>query len=199
MRNENNRVFFGAFTRCYQEARGGCIYSTGSDGQWSPENLEPMLDGLEVGVVVGVRNNRCEVYTLRRRVISYSFNKLPRILFGVAVHDAGSVKLGVSEIFRFELISKSPFFEAERVIKAVRLGYKLDSVPIRFLSRSDGRGEPAAVGKISTIRCGICSAVSWFTGPGDVVIGCVQENPSHPVGGGYRLRLLSHFWCLGAH
>jgi glycosyltransferase involved in cell wall biosynthesis len=141
VRLETNQGIFAAFARCYQEARGTHIYSTGSDGQWPTENLELMLDRLLAGadLVVGVRNNRREVYTVSRRIVSYAFNKLPHILFGVAVQDAGSVKLGLRDIFLFGLISKSPFSEAERLIKAARLGYKIDFVPIRFGIRSGGR------------------------------------------------------------
>ena len=141
VRNAANLGIFGAFTRCYREARGTHVYSTGSDGQWPPENLLPMLDRLLSGadLVLGVRGNRREVYTIPRRIVSYCFNTLPRILFGVTVLDAGSVKMGVREIFQFDLISKSPFFEAERLIKAARKGYKIDFVEIRFVTRTGGK------------------------------------------------------------
>lgn len=140
VRHETNKGIFAAFTRCYQEARGSHIYSTASDGQWPTDNLELMLERVLAGadLVVGVRNNRRAVYTVSRRLVSYAFNKLPHILFGVAVQDAGSVKLGVRAIFSFDLISKSPFSEAERIIKAARAGYKVDFVPIRFGTRSGG-------------------------------------------------------------
>ena len=140
VRHETNQGIFAAFTRCYQEARGTHIYATGSDGQWPPENLVLMLNRLSTGadLVVGVRGNRHEVYTAARRVISYCFNRLPPLLFGVAVEDAGSCKLGVRAIFLFDLISKSPFFEAERIIRASREGYRVDFVPIRFAARACG-------------------------------------------------------------
>ena len=140
-RNETNLGIYGAFMRCYREARGTYIYSTGSDGQWPPENLEVMLERLLAGasLVVGVRTNRHQVYTVPRRIISYFFNQLPHILFGVRVNDAGSVKLGLRAIFDFDLVSKSPFFEAERIVKAIRTGYRVDFVPIRFVPRAGGK------------------------------------------------------------
>jgi glycosyltransferase involved in cell wall biosynthesis len=151
-RNPTNLGIFGAFTRCYQEARGDYVYSTGSDGQWPPENLEPMLERLlaGAGLVVGVRTNRREVYTVPRRIVSYFFNHLPRLLFGVAVQDAGSVKLGSRAIFQWDLISKSPFFEAERIIKAARSGYKVAFVPIRFVTRSGGKASGSSWKNIRT-------------------------------------------------
>ena len=141
VRHETNKGIYAAFTRCYREARGTHIYATGSDGQWPAENLEPMLEHLLAGadLVVGVRNNRREVYTVARRILSFGFNMLPRVLFGVTVQDAGSVKLGRREIFLFDLTSTSPFFEAERIIRASREGYQIDFVPIRFMVRSGGK------------------------------------------------------------
>jgi len=141
VQHETNKGLYAAFTRCYQEARGTHIYVTGSDGQWPPENLRVMLDQLRAGadLVVGVRSNRREVYTVPRRIISYSYNFLSRILFGIATHDAGSIKLGVREVFALNLISRSAFFEAERIILAVRKGYKVAFVPIRFVARSGGK------------------------------------------------------------
>ena len=105
-------------------------------------NLEAMLDPLLAGanLVVGVRTNRHEIYTVPRRIVSYFFNKLPRLLFGIAIYDAGSVKLGNRAIFQFELVSRSPFSEAERLIKAVRLGYRVVFVPIRSIPRVAGKG-----------------------------------------------------------
>ena len=140
VRNETNLGIYGAVMRCYREARGTYLYFTGSDGQWPAENLIPMLERLAgADLVVGVRTNRHEVYTIPRRVISYLYNQLPRLLFGIAVYDAGSVKVGIRAIFQLDLVSKSPFSEAERLIKAVRSGYRVMFLPIRFVPRAGGQ------------------------------------------------------------
>jgi glycosyltransferase involved in cell wall biosynthesis len=146
VRHGTNQGIFAAFTRGYQEARGTHIYSTASDGQWPTENLEVMLARLRAGsdLVVGVRENRRAVYTISRRLVSYAFNTLPRIFFGVVTQDAGSVKLGVQDVFRFDLISRSPFSEAERLIRAVRAGYNVAFVPIRFNPRTGGTARGAS-------------------------------------------------------
>jgi glycosyltransferase involved in cell wall biosynthesis len=143
---QENRGIFGAFTRAYREARGSHIFVTGSDGQWPAENLETMLPLLLSGaeVVVGVRTNRRDVYTPARRAISTLFNRLPRLLFGVRVEDAGGTKLGVRRVFEYKLISSSPFFEAERLILAQRQGLRVEFVPIRFLARSGGKAAGAS-------------------------------------------------------
>ena len=144
--SQANQGIFGAVTRAYREARGSHIYSTGSDGQWPAENFRTMLPALLGGadLVIGVRQNRREVYGTGRRIISHGFNLLPRVVFGVKVGDAGSVKLGRREAFQYELISRSPFFEAERIIRAQREGLKVGFVPIVFQTRTQGKATGAS-------------------------------------------------------
>lgn len=143
---QDNQGIFGAITRGYREARGSHIFGTGSDGQWPAGNMElllrPVLSGADL--VVGVRTNRQEVYTAARRLISRAFNLLPRILFGVRVEDAGSHKLGVRDVMVYPLISRSVFFEAERIIVAQREGRRVEFVPIRFLARTGGKAMGAS-------------------------------------------------------
>ncbi len=147
---QENQGIFGAVTRAYREASGNFIYSTASDGQWPAENLGTMFTALHSGadLVIGVRTNRREVYTPARRLISLFFNLLPRILFGVAVQDAGSIKLGKRQAFQWNLISRSPFFEAERIIRARRAGLRVAFVPIRFLRRTQGKEKGASLKNI---------------------------------------------------
>lgn len=71
-----------------------------------------------------------------------------------AVEDAGSCKLGVRAIFLFDLISKSPFFEAERIVRASREGYRVDFVPIRFAARAGGKATGGSWKNIrDSLRC----------------------------------------------
>jgi len=140
IRHAENKGIFESFSRLYKEAKGTHVYSTGSDGQWPAENLEPLLHCLLAGadLVVGVRMNRRHVYSVWRQAVSAAFNFVPRVLFGVSTGDAGSVKLGKREIFAFELISRSPFVEAERIVMAHKRGYRVGFVPIRFGGRIGG-------------------------------------------------------------
>jgi polyisoprenyl-phosphate glycosyltransferase len=178
VRNASNLGIFGAFARCYAEARGTHIYSTGSDGQWPAENLVPMATRVLAGtdVVVGVRTNRREVYSLARRIVSYGFNALPKWLFGVDVQDAGGVKLGTREIFDYGLISTSPFVEAERIIRAHRSGLRVEFIPIQFLVRAGGKAKGASWRNIrksllDVARC--AAAYGLWRKPGNL----------HPAGG----------------
>ena len=141
LRHSMNLGIYESFDDLFRNARGAYVYMTASDGQWPAENLERMLPLVAGGaeLVVGVRQNRNEIYGLKRQLISHAFNFLPRLLFGVKTADAGSVKLGRREIFRLDLISRSPFAEAERIIQASQHGYRVEFIPIVFRSRGGGK------------------------------------------------------------
>ena len=147
-----NQGIYGAFTRAYKESRGSHIFVTGSDGQWPATNIETLLRPIQAGaeVVIGVRTNRNEVYTPARRLISAVFNKLPQVLFGARLQDAGGTKLGIREIFDYNLISRSPFFEAERIILAQRQGLRVEFVPVQFLTRPGGKAMGASIRNLRT-------------------------------------------------
>jgi dolichol-phosphate mannosyltransferase len=141
IRHSQNRGIYESFDDLFRNAKGTYIYMTGSDGQWPAENIERMLPLLSRGadLIVGVRQNRNRIYGLKRRIVSHAFNFLPRVLFGVRTADAGSIKLGRRDVFQFELISRSPFAEAERIIQARMRGYRVEFVPILFRSRNGGK------------------------------------------------------------
>jgi glycosyltransferase involved in cell wall biosynthesis len=167
IKHSKNKGISESFRDLYNAARGTHIYATASDGQWPAANLAEMLKSattLRADLVVGVRQNRKEVYGLGRRIVSDTFNFLPRLLFGVKTADAGSVKLGIREIFLFELISRSLFIEAERIVKAQQEGYHVDFVSIDFLSRSKGKATGAKLSNIiaSSLDCCRCLRVYGF-------------------------------------
>jgi hypothetical protein len=101
-------------------------------------------------LVVGVRTNRRQVYTPARRVVSYFFNALSAVIFRVPVRDAGSIKLGARPIFTADLLSRSVFAEAERIVYAQRARYKVVFLPIVFLPRSGGKATGASWRNIRT-------------------------------------------------
>lgn len=144
--HSRNEGIYASFAHLYREARGNMIYSTGSDGQWPAEHLKRLFESMLAGadLVVGVRINRREVYSLCRRLLSFAYNWLSALVFGVPVRDAGSIKLGRREAFTFDLISRSPFSEAERIIRAHREGWKVAFVSIDFQARSTGKASGAS-------------------------------------------------------
>src|SRR6185295_5483111 len=78
-------------------------------------------------------------YGTTRRFISWGFNRVPAIVFGARTFDAGAVKLIRREIIeRFALVSRSPFSEAERLIRATRAGYRITEFPVEVSVRQTG-------------------------------------------------------------
>lgn len=156
LRHEQNQGINASFLRLFQEARGTHIYYTASDGQWPAENLERLIRAMterKLDLVVGVRKNRPQVYGLWRMILSYGFNWLPFVLFGVKTGDANSIKCGRSEIFKMKLVSRSFFGEVERIIRAKEEGYRIGFEPILFLPRTEGKAYGAKWSNIiSTAR-----------------------------------------------
>ena len=62
--------------------------------------------------------------------MSFLFNALPRILFGVQTYDAGSMKAIKKPLLNTSIQSKGVFNEAERVIRATYEGYTVIPIPI---------------------------------------------------------------------
>ncbi len=123
LRHLQNKGIFESMNDVSRSARGTHVCLTASDGQWPAENLIPLLDAVideHADLAIWVRRNRWRVYSLRRWIVSFLFNLLPWILFGTKTTDAGSVKLGLRTIYAFDLISRSPFAEAERILVAQR-------------------------------------------------------------------------------
>ncbi|MGO8734583.1 MAG: glycosyltransferase family 2 protein [Terriglobia bacterium] len=141
VRHRDNKGISQSFADGFTAAKGTHIYATGADGQWPAANLIKMLRSVMAGseLVVGVRENRRQVYGLKRRLVSFAFNFSARVLFGVKTVDAGGIKLGIRDVFRLHLVSRSPFVEAERIIKAQRCGYRVHFTPVEFRPRKGGK------------------------------------------------------------
>ena len=146
LRHENNQGISASFQRLFHEAAGQYIYLTAGDGQWPAENLTRLLKAREdngADLVVGVRESREKVYSPGRRVLSYGFNYLAKILFHVDTADANGIKLGRREIFISPVRSKSFFAEIERLIGAHKKGYHIIHAPVIFLPRRFGVAQGA--------------------------------------------------------
>jgi hypothetical protein len=90
-------------------------------------------------------------YGYNRLLISWFFNFLPKLFFGVKTFDAGAVKLLRREIIeKLPIISTTPFSEAERLIRSVRAGYRVTEFPVAVEFRKTGKSSAI---KWSVLRC----------------------------------------------
>jgi glycosyltransferase involved in cell wall biosynthesis len=143
VRHARNLGIHAAFERLYAEASKDFVFLNSTDQQWKTSILLEMLPlAGEWDIIVATRKEKH--YGLLRRFVSWGFNAVPRILFGTRTFDAGAVKLIRREILqRFALVSRSPFSEAERLIRAARAGYRITEYPVEIRGRQSGRARGA--------------------------------------------------------
>jgi glycosyltransferase involved in cell wall biosynthesis len=142
LRHEENRGIAAACNTLFAAARGNYVFLNASDGQCTTAECLRMMDVRDrYDLVVGKR--RSKQYTWRRALISKAFNLLPVLLFGTRTFDAGSIKLVKAELLRLPLISRGPFREAERIIRAKRRGYRIGAVTVESHPRRGGKATGA--------------------------------------------------------
>jgi dolichol-phosphate mannosyltransferase len=143
LRHQHNKGIIASLDDLMNHARGEWLFHNGADGQWKTAEVLRMMPLRErYDVIIGQRRERRD--TFQRRFISWMFNSLSYILFGVKTYDAGSIKLFPKRLLGdITLISTSPFREAERLIRAAFNGYRIGVMPVEHYSRSSGKGSGA--------------------------------------------------------
>jgi glycosyltransferase involved in cell wall biosynthesis len=145
-RHAANQGIAATFEDLYRLASKDFVFLTSGDGQFPPEVLSrcvPLLDRADIVICRRVQKR----YTWYRHVTSFAFRWLPRLLFGVDVYDPGSVKCVRRDINQAVPVrSKSVFVEAERMIRAVKRGYRLATVDIVQEPRKAGVAKGARIG-----------------------------------------------------
>jgi glycosyltransferase involved in cell wall biosynthesis len=138
LRHETNRGIAATFEDLYRAASKDYVFLVPADNEFPPEVLEKIVPMLSHCDVVLCRRTQ-KPYTTWRKFVSGAYRRLPRLLFGVDLHDAGSIKCVRREIFeQIPVASQGVFVEAERLIRAARRGYRFGVVEIRQELRQAG-------------------------------------------------------------
>jgi glycosyltransferase involved in cell wall biosynthesis len=149
LEHESNRGIRATFEHLYSAAAKELVFLNSTDRQWETAvlfELLPLSKSWDI-VIASRRNKR---YGLSRSFVSWAFNILPKLLFRVQTYDAGAVKLVRREVIaRFSLVSRSPFSEAERLIRASRAGYRITEHPVDTNPRSAGKARGASFKQVS--------------------------------------------------
>lgn len=130
----------GGFEYLYEKAHYDLIFINAADGQFTIKDLPRMVEKINEGydLVIGKRKRKIQ-YNLFRRTTSLMFSLLPKILFGFNLHDPGSNKLYKKKVIKLtKPLTRSIFSEAERIIRAYKLGFRITWVPIRHFERAKG-------------------------------------------------------------
>jgi glycosyltransferase involved in cell wall biosynthesis len=169
LHHPRNLGIAATFEHLYSEANNEFVFLNSSDRQWATRiifDMLPLTSDWDVIVASRIETH----YRPMRRFISWGFNQVPSIVFGVRTFDAGAVKLVRREIIqRFTLVSRSPFSEAERLIRATRAGYRIIQFPVEVSARRTGVTKSVSPGAV--IRALIDVPRVWWSlrseGPGD--------------------------------
>ena len=137
-RHRVNQGIAATFNELYQWANRELVFLNSADGQWKMSTLLDMLPLMDRYDLI-VARRKVKHYSLGRRVVSWGFNTLPVLLFATHTYDAGSIKLVRREIYDIPLISSGVFAEAERIIRASRLGYRIGCVDVDHFPRRAGK------------------------------------------------------------
>jgi glycosyltransferase involved in cell wall biosynthesis len=148
LRHEQNQGITPSLNDLLAASHGEWIFHNGSDGQWKTAEVLRMLPLTgEFPIVVGKRREKH--YALGRRTVSSLFNLLPWLLFGVRTYDAGSIKVFPRKLLsELTLISRGPFREAERLIRAAKRGYRIGVIPVDCYPRRAGKASGARPGLV---------------------------------------------------
>jgi glycosyltransferase involved in cell wall biosynthesis len=126
-----NRGTAATLRRIYSLARNDYMLLFSIDEEWDPDDITVLLTTLDCGFDIVVGRRRKKAYRWQRLTVSTVHNLLNWMLFGVRTYDAQSIKAFRRVLYqRVPIISQGVFEEAERIIRAKRLGYRVGVVDV---------------------------------------------------------------------
>lgn len=153
--NKTNRGLGPTLIRLLKTAQGKYIQTMAGDFQFRPKDIPKFYKAIQsADLVAGFRINKD--YTAHPVVIIMSkiYNVFTRVMFSVKIHDLGSIKMiRKSALNKIKPEAKTNFIEAELILKAYRLGLRVEEVPISFYQRTHGEAtgaKPLVILKIFT-------------------------------------------------
>ena len=122
----------------FQIAKGDYIIEIDADLQFDPEQIPLFINAFEKGAdVVIARRENYKQSPLWRTIGNRSLSLLTTIILTYPIHDvlAGFKAARRDVMLSLKLQEKGFMYESEIVIKAVRMGYKLAQIPVRYKRR----------------------------------------------------------------
>ncbi len=137
-----NRKLGGALKTGFYNAKNDIVIYIDSDLPIDLNDIKLALPMIEdADVVIGYRLMRTE--SMRRKVQSRIYNWIIRLLFGLKVKDVNfAFKVFKREILdKISLHSEGSFIDAELLIEALRLNYKIKEIGLMYYPRSAGESK----------------------------------------------------------
>ena len=150
LHHERNAGIEPTLKTLFAHASKNYIFFISADRQFPMESLYLMYEKLGKGcdVVIGVKKNIRQVYTPFRLVVSFLYNFLILLFFGIRIKDAGGIKLARSKVWKMPVYSKSVFGDAERIIRAYYAGCSIETVDVAIQPRLHGKGKGVSLPSI---------------------------------------------------
>jgi len=154
-RLKQNTKFGGAFAEGFRRASRDVIVYMDSDMPVSIEDIKasfPLICNAEI--VTGYSKIK-KGATLKRKIVSGTYNKMVQLLFGLNVKDINSgYKIVRKELVRdLEFVSFSPFIDVELFLHARKKNARVRQYPLVFHPRAGGRSYIARIPVIwATLR-----------------------------------------------
>lgn len=143
--HKKNKGFTGAIKTCFGSASKHFVFLAPADGQYNFEELSLFLDSIK-GHDVAVGYRKKKERNVVRRLNSWSFHFLCKILLNINLKEISSVSLWRREVFNSINIAssdRSAMFLPELISKAIKKKYKFTEVPIKWGKRKGGEAKGA--------------------------------------------------------
>lgn len=147
--HQKNRKLGGTLRTGFQNATKDYILYMDSDLPLDFDDVAQAVTQIgSADVLIGFRLTRDE--SIKRKVLSWGYNTLIRVLFGLKVNDVNfSFKLFKREILnKITLRSEGSFIDAELLIEAKRAGYCIAQIGLPYHPRIAGESTLASTGVI---------------------------------------------------
>jgi len=158
--HDQNRGIAVTFEDLNSAATREWVFDIPADGEYPPEALHQIVPLLgEFDIVVC--NRTFKRYTFYRRVVSWLYRLLPRLLFGVELFDPGSTKCRRRVLIEeISPVSRGVFIEAERMIRAARRGHRVGKVDVEPERRR--AGDPRGASLVNVVGAAVDLARLWW-------------------------------------
>jgi glycosyltransferase involved in cell wall biosynthesis len=144
-----NRGYGAALTSGIRASRYEWICMVDGDAEYDVLDLERMLKLRDYYLLI-IAFRYKKLYSTKRILISYVYNKVLRFMFRTPFRD---VSTGIRAFHRsildkIEITSTGPFFGAELVIKAMLCGFPVGELGIQTFPRTIGKGSAVTMRNI---------------------------------------------------
>jgi len=156
--HKKNKGFGVTIKELYYAGKYAWLYTTPGDYQIDPMEIKKLLPyTTKAAYIIGWRMRRYEVWN--RKLQSYCYNGLLRLLFGIWLHDVNSVRLFERRVLPVLCTGSSAFIDAKLTIDVLHRGFRVQEVPIKHRER---KTMGASGGRLSVILPVIQEMLSYW-------------------------------------